>query len=362
MVGQSVRFSVLTLLLILFMGLVGCGGGGGGSAPGDPPTPIDITRPDPPMLVIPPATVLVTGQAHAGTPARPLALSPCRFVMDGDEDEVPLVETTTDAIGRFALPIPLNQQGFIQCHPASLPSLELSAFISAVGQPEGGRLPNEDVTPASSVIADVIRANDPLDPQARKAALVAALARAETEITVLVEAAVLLYQTLFDAGVGSDADFSGDDMISGESVDDGDADGGGVGGEAGDGGEFSPLPGALCMFSLDAAGLVRTDTLLGDFYADGYIGRLDLREVAAPVNRAIDAERRRAITQAFAALFPIGIGTALSTIADRADSPTPGQYFLPIPAGVPGVVTCIPDNLDNLILQACVRARAPDEK
>lgn len=258
----------------------------------------------------------------------------------------------------MALELPLDQQGFILCHPAARPNLELSAFISTVGQTAGGHLANEDVTPTTAVIADVIRANDPLDPQARKEALLAALAREETEITVLVEVATLLYQTLFDAQIESDADFSG---ISAESGDGADADGGGAEGEAGDGGEFSPLPGALCTFSLDAAGLVRTNTMLGDLYADGQLDRLDLQAVATPINNTIDAERRRAVMQAFTALFPLGIGPSLATIADGADTITPGRYFLPIPTGVPGVVTCIPDHLDNLVLYTCLRARAPAE-
>ena len=306
------------MLLGCFVLLTSCGGGGGGgggNAPKETPSPLPVA---------PRSTTLVTGRAHAGTPARPLTLALCRFVARGDEQ--PLAEAATDRVGVFELHIPLDQQGFIFCHPAALPNLELSTFISTVGQTEGGRLSNEDVTPASSVIADVIRANDPLDPQARKEALLVALARAETDITVLVEATVLLYQTLFDAAIASDADFSGDE-VQGEN-ESAEADDGGVGGEAGDGGEFSPLPGALCTFSLDAAGLVRANTLLGDLYADGQIDRLDLQAVAAPINHAIDAERRRAITQAFTALFPIGIGPALATIADGADSMTPRPLFL----------------------------------
>jgi hypothetical protein len=155
------RYQVLTIplsCLALLVGLAGCGGGGG-NAPGEPPPSIPPPQP-------PPSTVLVIGRAHAGTPARPLSLAPCRFV--AQHDEQPLAETTTNRVGRFELHIPLEQQGFILCHPAAIPSLELSAFISSVGLTEGGGLANENVTPASSVIADVIRANDPIDPQARK--------------------------------------------------------------------------------------------------------------------------------------------------------------------------------------------------
>ncbi|WP_089717933.1 choice-of-anchor D domain-containing protein [Candidatus Entotheonella palauensis] len=353
MVGQIIRYRALAILLgalVLLTSLASCSGGGGGNGAGGAPSPT------PPLIPMGP-TALVTGRAHAGTPARPLGQAPCRFV--GMEGGQPIAASTTNRAGVFELFIPVDEQGFILCHPANIPNLELSAFISTVGQAEGERLSNEDVIPASAVITDVILANDPLDPQARKEELLAALARGEAEITALVEAATLLYQTLFDDQIGSGVNFSGGNESEGGN--EGPAESGGVTGEAGDGGEFSPLPGALCTFSLDAAGLVRANTLLGDLYADGQIDRLDLQAVAPQLNQAIDAERQRAITQAFTALFPIGIGPSLATIADDADSPTPGRYFLPIPEGVPGVVTCIPDTLDNLILHTCVRARAPDE-
>src|SRR2546427_4432595 len=44
--------------------------------------------------------------------------------------------------------------------------------------------------------------------------------------------------------------------------------------------------------------------------------------------------RRQAIQDAFAALFPSGIGRRLQTSADDENSATPGRFFLPIPAGV----------------------------
>ncbi len=348
MVGRIVQYRALAMFLgcfVLIMNLAGCGGGGGGTSEGTPPPPT------------PRSTAVVTGTSHAGTPARPLAHAPCRFV--DQQNDLVLARTTTDRVGVLELDIPVEQQGFMLCHPPGIPNLALSAFISTLGQKAGGRLTNENVTPASAVIADVIRANNPADLQARKEALQAALARGEEDITALVEAATLAYQTLLDAEIESDADFSGDSADSDDSGDSGgSADGGGAEGEAGDGGEFSPLPGALCTFSLDVAGLVRANTIMADLYADGQIDRLDLQAVADPINNAIDAERRRAITRAFTALFPDGIGPFVATVADGPDSPTPGRYFLPIPAGVPGVVTCTPADLDNLVLYTCVRARA----
>ena len=348
MVGHLKRRWVLTILLglALLAGLGGCGGGGGGGGGEEPPPP--------------PLTVFVTGRAHAGTPALPLASAPCRLIARDDGQQ--LDQTVTDAVGAFELQAPLGQEGLIVCHPAGLPNLELVAFISAVGLREGARLSDEEVTPASSVMATIILANDPLTPQVRKTELQEALTRAETEITTLVEAATLLYQRLFEAEIESDVSFS-DAEVSGES-DGGDADdgdGGGAEGEAGDGGEFSPLPGALCAFSLDAAGLARSHTLMIDLFADGMVNQQGLQEVAAAVNNAIDVEGRRAISQAFAALFPLGVGPLLATIADDAASATPGRYVLPTPIGIPGVITCIPDQLDQLTLRACAPARAREE-
>ena len=346
MVGHWKRRWVWTIVLgglALLTSLIGCGGGGGG----------DEQQSQQPQA----STVLITGRAHAGTPARPLALAPCRLVARSDGQQ--LDQTVTDAVGAFDLRAPLGQESLIVCHPAALPNLELAAFISTVGLLEGARLPDEDVTPASSVMANIILANDPLNPQVRKEELQEALARAETDIATLVEAATLLYQTLFEAQIESDVSFT---ETSGESDDGGgDADGGGVEGEAGDGGEFSPLPGALCSFSLDAAGLARSHTLMFDLFADGAIDQDGFPTVAATVNSAMDVERRRAISQAFAALFPLGVGPLLATIADGPESGTPGRYVLPTPIGIPGVITCIPDNLDHLILRACAPARAREE-
>jgi hypothetical protein len=285
-----------------------------------------------------------------------LSLALCRFTTQGTQQQ--LASGTADRTGGFELNIPLDQQGLISCHPPTMPHLELSAFVSTVGQLAGGHLSNEEVTPASAVIVDVILANSPVDPQAEKETLSAALSRAEPDITVLVETATLLYRTLFDSGTEPDVGFSG---VSSEGDDGADADSGGAAGEAGDGGEFSPLPGALCTFSLDADGLVRTDTLLGDVYADGQVNRRSLQDLATSVNQAIDAERRQAITQAFATLFPIGIGPSIATMADGVNTATPGYYFLPTFADVPGVITCIPETFDHLVLRTCVRDRALNE-
>ena len=101
---------------------------------------------------------------------------------------------------------------------------------------------------------------------------------------------------------------------------------------------FSPIPRAVCTFTLDQQGLVGANTILGDLFADGLLDRPDLQPIAERVHAALRPERRQAIQDAFAALFPTGLGRRLQTVADDENSPTPGRFFLPIPAGAPGVI------------------------
>jgi hypothetical protein len=321
--------------------MAGCGGGGGGGGDQTPP--------------LAPDRVAIQGSIYAGTLALPLALAECRF--EALQDKQQLDSAFATAVGMLTLQVPPGVQGFVRCHPATLPRLRLSAFVSTIGQAAGNVLRNENITPATTVIADHIEATTPADPQARKVELLNDLAMGEPNITALVEAATLLYQEMLQAEIDSTADFSGD----GESVDGGGSDDGGASGEAGDGGEFSPLPGAVCEFSLDLDGKVRANTILADLYADGRVDRLDLQAIANRVNTAHSPARRRGIAEAFAALFPNGLGRPIRVIADGSSSSTPGAYFLPYPAGVPGVIQCRPADQDNLVLTTCVPARLVGE-
>jgi len=332
---------ILIGCFVFGLGIAGCGGGGGGGE-----------QTSPPLL---PTMVAIQGAAHAGTPALPLVTADCRFetMQDGQQ----LDTAFANNLGPIMLQVPPDVQGFVRCNPFTLPRLVLSTFVSTTGEVAGNVLRNEDVTPATTVIADLIEATAPADPQARKDELLNDLAMGEPNITALAEAATLLYQEMLKAEIDSSADFSGE----GESDGGGDADGGGASGEAGDGGEFSPLPGAVCEFSLDLNGKVRANTVLADLYADGRVDRLDLQGIAKRVNSAHDATRRRGIAKAFAALFPNGIGRPNRVIADGANSSTPGTYFLPYPAGVPGIIQCRPADQENLVLTTCVPARVADE-
>ncbi|MDH3601313.1 MAG: Ig-like domain-containing protein, partial [Candidatus Tectomicrobia bacterium] len=328
----------------LGLGMASCGGGGGGGGGDQQAPPLE------------PSMVAIQGATHAGTPALPLALAQCRFVALQDGQQ--LDAAFANNLGTLTLQVPPGVQGFVRCNPSALPRLILSSFVSTRGQVAGTVLRNENVTPATTVIADHIEATKPADPQSSKVQLLNDLAMGEPAITTLVQATTLLYQEMLRAEIDSTADFSGE---SESTESGGDTDDGGAGGEAGDGGEFSPLPGAVCAFSLDLDGKVHANTVLADLYVDGRVDRLDLQAVAARVNGAHDAARRRDITEAFAALFPTGLGQSIPFIADDSNSATPGAYFVRYPVGVPGVIQCRPADQDNLVLTTCVPARRANE-
>src|SRR5262249_8453825 len=153
----------------------------------------------------------------------------------------------------------------------------------------------------------------------------------------LVEAAVIVFKALLETQTVVAVDFGGDGT-SGE-TDDGNGgnntgsqgDGGGVAGQVGDGGEFSPIPRAVCTFTLDQHGMVGATTVLGDVLADGLLDRRDLQPIAERVHAILRPERRQAIQDAFAILFPTGLGRRLQTTANDERSTAPGQFFLPIP-------------------------------
>jgi hypothetical protein len=336
--------------LLFLLSLANCGGsGGGGNNGGD-----NDGGEEPPVAT----SVTLRGVVYVQPLVSPLAQASCRFVDQQDGEQ--LAATTASSEGAFELSVPPDVQGFIQCQPPALPQLMLSTFVSTVGQSPGSTIPNEDVTTATTLIVDILSTTAPEDPQARKEELLAELAMAESPLVTLVEAATLLYERLLAAQLDTEASFAG----AGESGEgDGGGDGGGDGaddggaeGEAGDGGEFSPIPNAVCEFTLDREGMVGAHTALADLFADGRVDLADLQPIANLIHTTLNGERRRAISSAFAAVFPAGLGQPLQTIADGE-----GRYFLPLPPGVPGIIRCHPPEQANLMLTTCVRARAIDE-
>ena len=251
-------------------------------------------------------------------------------------------------------------QGFIRCTPQALSNLGLSAFASTIGRAAGETIANLTVSPATTMLADILATTNPPDVQARATALANALAIGDADLTLLAEAATTHYNALLAQQInisfsgGSD---SGDgDGGSGDGDGGGGSDGGGTGGDAGDGGAFSPISNAFCTFALDMDGPTMTNSALADFLVTGTVNRSDLQPIRAEVNKAFTG-RQAALAAAFQRQFPNGLGQPIATTADAN-----GSYFLRTPPGVQGFVRCNPPDADNLVLARFVRARQPGEQ
>lgn len=348
----SVRRRVLLGMSgLLILMLSGCSGG---NDDGEEPRP-SVTM------------VAIQGEVSDGTPTSPIPSAACQFVQRNGTQRARAI---ADSTGAFRLQVPPGIEGFIQCAPPGLAHLRLSTFVSTVGKeaeetiPETGR---EEVSPQTTVVAMVIARENPANPQARKERLLAALAVRDSAVATLAEAAVVLFEQLLEARTdvafndtspGSEGgDNGGDDGTDGGT--DGSADGGATG-DVGDGAEASPIPLAVCEFVLGLLDPAMVNTVLHDLFVDGQVTRPDLQPVATRVNEAL-AGRTTAIADAFARLFPDGIGRPLRSVAADADAATPGRYFLPVPPHVSGFVRCHPPGRGLLVLATFVPAREEGE-
>jgi hypothetical protein len=254
--------------------------------------------------------------------------------------------------GVFQLLVLPDLQGFIRCAPSTLPHLVLSTFVSTVGVAAGNTVANLIVSPSTTIIADVIANTNPSDPQARAAALAAALAAGDADLSLLTQTATALYNAQL-AGQIDIAFSSGDSDAGGDGASDGGGtgDGGGTSGDAGDGGAFSPIAGAPCNFALTMNGPVLRKPTLADLLANGTVVRPDLQAIVPQVQAAL-AGRQAAIVAAFGRLFPNGLGRPISTTADAT-----GVCFLSTPPNVRGFVRCTPPEAVNLALSRFEQAR-----
>lgn len=305
-----------------------------------------------------PTQVLVEGTVRSG--ASSIAHALCSFT---DQQGRLLDAVMADTDGVFRLELPPNVQGFIRCHPPALPNLGLSAVLSTNGRIPGELVPQEDVTPVTTLIASLLSAEAPTNLQARAEVLRTVLTVDNPSAAIIIEGTTILYLVLLENQVNINFDGSGDGGSGSGSSDSGGgsgpgaSDGGGAGGGVSDGVDAaSPIPNAVCEFALRMGDRVLTNAALADLLTDGSIDRPDLQAIATGINQQF-ATRTAAVTTAFANLFPGGIGQPLRTIADGPDSPTPGRYFLPTPPGVPGFVRCHPPDAGNLVLSTFVRAR-----
>jgi len=345
--SRSSKVLLCSLAGILGLALGSCSGGGGSGG---------LQRP---------TTVTMVGTVDDGTSLSPIGHAICHFVQsDGTQG----AEARADGSGVFRIQVSPGLQGFLHCTPPGFLQLVLSTFVSTVGRRAGETIPAtgyEEVSPRTTVMATVIAQEQPVDPQARKDALFAALARGDPALTALVEAAVILFLPLQEAGLdvvfdastadeGSAGGDSGGNSAGGDSG--GNSADGGAEGAVGDGAEVSPIPNARCAFALQLQGDVFVPSVLSDLFTHGRVTRPDVQGIAGQVNQAL-AGRATAITTAFATLFPTGLGSPLQTVATGADA----RYFLPVPAGVPGFVRCTPPDRAQLVLATFVRARQAGE-
>lgn len=305
---------------------------------------------------VPLEMVTIEGKVDDGQLNSPIADTICRVVTQDGEQRA---QTIADASGAFRLDVPPNLQGFLECSPRLLPLLRLSTFVSTMDKVPGDTIA-EEVSPKTTVVAELLTLEAPANPQARKEELLAAIAAQEPPITALVNAATAMYKPLFEAqvNVSFGEQVVGDGAEAGESggaASDAAASGGGVEGSADDGAEFSRIPNAACDFALSLDGEVFANTVLQDLFDNGSLDRPDLQAIAQQVNPQL-AGQTAEIATAFAALFPHGIGRPLRVTANAS-----GHYFLPVPPGTPGFVRCRPPNQDKLVLATFVRARQEDE-
>ncbi len=330
------RCLVLLVLSSFFFSLTMCGGGGGSTGGNADPPPEDA--------------VTITGVVDDGSGNAPLRNARCRFV---DMDGIELDADQSDATGTYRLYVPPEVGGYVLVNPQSAPRLTLSTVSSTHGLGLGSVKASEDVTPTTTVIADIIRSENPADTEGRKTELLTVIATQQDPDLVMVAAlATRLYRGMLAREINTQF---GSDSSDGGGDSDSDVDGGGQG-DAGDGADFSPLEEATCEFVYGGTlknGERCYTSALDDLLADGRLNRPDLAEVALEVLAGYDAQ---VLQQAFAAVFPHGVGAPVSTT-----TASDGSYFLPIPPNVSGFVRCTPKNQDKLVLGSYFPARQPGE-
>lgn len=303
------------------------------------------------------ALVTVRGTVDDGTATSPIASAACYFV---DSRGTLLAETTAERNGTFHIEIPPEVEGFMGCSPPGFPKLTLATFVSTVGVPAGQTVPAtgfEEVSPRTTLVANILVQTLPPNPQARKTELLAALAAQDPDLIALAGAATALFDAMLqqqivdvDFSTASDDGGGGGGSDSGGGGSSGASDGGGVSGDAGDGTDFSPLAGVPCEFVSHPMG----DSALEDLLNDGVVDRPELQAIADEV------AQDTAVQGAFARLFPHGMqplasnGQPLRTMTD-----TRGRYFLPVPPGRPGFIQCAPT--PSLALSTFVEARQGGE-
>jgi hypothetical protein len=200
---RGVNWLILLSAVLMLFALATCGGGGGADSGPDP------------------SKIVISGVVNAGGEGTTIANANCRFIdIDGNE----LDSDVCGDNGGFELEIPLGLQGYILCSPPSIPNLNLSTFASTLDSAAGDIITSEDVTPTTTLTADIIRYEEPADPEARKSELLHAITTGQDpNLELVATMAGRLFQTMLARQVN--VKFSGDHSRSG----------GADGGDGGDG-------------------------------------------------------------------------------------------------------------------------------
>jgi hypothetical protein len=330
---QSLRIVCLALVVVTSaLGMFGCEGGGGGSS-----TNVASSTP---------TTVTIRGRVDDGTPNSPIANAQCQVV---DVHGSMVESITTDANGLFQAGIPPGMETFIGCDPQTLRNLVLATFVSTVGVAAGQTRPEtgfEEITPRTTMIANILAETHPTDLQRRKTELLNALEGQDPDLSLMAGAATTLFNAMLQSQI-ADVDFSPLFRTSEDSPG-GDSDGGGASGSAGDGADFSPLPEVLCEFTTHLQG----NSALADVL-DGAVDRPELQRIASRLPQGA------ALGAAFARQFPDGLQPLAAGQPLRTRTDTAGAYFLPVPPQTPGFVSCAARS--DLALATFVRGRQEGE-
>jgi hypothetical protein len=271
---------VYFLIFLIFLSLIvsQCSSGGDGDSGGEQRGGSNATQ----------MPVTLQGRVDDGLAMSPIANAQCRFM---NRNGSQLATATADSNGEFRFEMSPDIQGWLICTPVGFPNLALTTFASTMGGVAGESPPAqvlEEVSPRTTVIAEILAQTAPSDPQARKAELLAALHNQDPDLTILVKAATDLFNAMLQQQITA-VDFSrsgstdsSDASSAGSGADSvGGGDSGGTAGATGDGAELSPFANTPCEFVLDPKG----DTALTDLLLDGSLDRLDLQTIAANLKR-----------------------------------------------------------------------------
>ena len=152
----------------------------------------------------------VEGDADDGTETSPLAFAVCRYVTmanaaNGAVDDAVIAVTVADAQGHFFFPLDPAPAGFVECHPPALPGLVATTFVRQ-GE-RGERITGQDVEPNTTLVSGIVQEFRAAFPDADLAALknerLGAIG-SETNISLLADSSVELFNAMLDEALNAD--------------------------------------------------------------------------------------------------------------------------------------------------------------